>query len=163
MKYVVSLIGQQAGDIIEMPAHAAEACISNGTARLPTEAELQEWLDSPKATPRSAEVVERLIEGFETRRREDGQGYDLFVRDSEKPLNDAPLANLVQARDLAARVSEAAGGGDPVDIPGDWEDLGLVELRALAQKIDPRVKTNNQATAAIKAELKRRAEATSAT
>lgn len=168
--FVRQLIGRQAGQIIEMPYHAAEACLAQGSAERVTDAEILAAGLTPEAPVPVAELSITLPDGFEAHARPDGLGFDLYrspvTRDDKgeitsEPLNAAPLHNLIAARDAAVQLVEPPAPAGPVDIPEGWEDLKAEPMKALAVALgaDPEPTTKAEAVAFIEAEIARRADA----
>lgn len=166
--FVRQLIGRQAGQIIEMPFSAAEACLSNGTVQRVTEAEIIAAGHTPPQQPPAPEPAV-VPDGYEALTRIDGQGYDVFKRPvtrnergdvTDEALNPAPLHNLAALRDFVTQVLEAPPPPhvSPVTIPEGWQDLKADEMKALAVSLgaDPAPSTKADAIAAIDAEIARR-------
>jgi len=161
--FVRQLIGQQAGQIIEMPYHVVQACLSNGTVQSVTDAEVVEaGLTPPEPPP--VEAAPLVPHGYEAISRLDGQGYDLFkqpVLRNERgdviseAVNEKPLHNLAALRDYVAQVLErpAEPPKDPADvvIPEGWQNLRADEMKALAAALgaDPAPATKADALAFI--------------
>lgn len=93
-------IGAQAGQIIEVPAHVAEACFAQGTAErlTPEEAEAAGEPTIEEARP---EGVEEFLPGYSAERREDLLGWDVKWAGQDEPISAGPVHNLAAARDLA--------------------------------------------------------------
>ena len=169
--FVRLLIGQQHGQIVDMPFHAAEAGLSAGSVAKVTDAELQA-AGLADETKSSEAVPESMPNGY--RAEPVPGGFDVFLGDGQESINDAVLPNLPAARSFAFAHAEKAGGRkkparadekDPgsVDIPADWRVLSWPQLRVLASQVsDDPIKTKADALGAVDRELARRAAAKTA-
>ena len=97
---VRQLIGRQAGMIVDMAYHAAQAGLAMGTCEVPTDAELAQHGMGP-ARPLTVDAKpEQFPPGYSGAARPDGLGFDVHWGSLQQPLNDVPLANLLAARDF---------------------------------------------------------------
>ncbi len=167
--FVRQLIGRQAGEIVEMPYHAAEACLSNGTVQRVTDAEIVAAGMTPPEPP-PVEAAPMVPHGYEAISRLDDQGYDLFRQPvtrnergdvTDEPVNEKPLHNLAALRDFITQVVEAPKPADPqpADIPEGWQDLNAADMKALAVALgaDPAPATKADATAFVQSVVDARA------
>jgi hypothetical protein len=168
--FVRTLIGRQAGQIIELPYHAGSQAIDFGTAETVTDAEAA--AAGFVVAPTGADApVEDFPAGYWSEPI-DG-GFDVFLVGGDKPLNDHLIPNLPAARSFA--IEHAAGKIKPVapvargtrepkagdvTIPDGWKEMkfndGLSTLAA-AVSTTP-IKSKADAFAAIEQELAWRAE-----
>lgn len=74
-----------------------------------------------------------------------------------RSLPAKPEAEIIAAAQEAEQLAVAPPSPDRVEIPADWQAMHHMRLIALAQRIEPAVKTKADAFAAIEAELARQA------
>ncbi len=97
--FIFQLIGRQAGQVIEVPAHVAQSCTDMGTARYATDEEVAEsGLELPMARDTEAEP-EEAPPGY-TIETLDGGGYNVIAPD-QMQINEEPFRNLPAARSAA--------------------------------------------------------------
>ena len=171
--FVRQLIGRQAGEIIEMRADAAQACLAQGSAAPVTDEEMAAaGIAKP---PPAADTVPTLPEGYEALARPDGLGFDVYrtpVMRGEKgaitseSLNPAPLPNMIAVRDFIAAIATpntppSTQDAGNVAIPEDWQSLSATDLKALAKALgaDPAPSTKADASAFIEKAITDRATA----
>jgi hypothetical protein len=136
--FVRQLIGRNAGQIVEMPYHAASSNITMGTCAAVTDAELSEaGIEIPAMISESA--PETMPDGFTVKDAEGG-GFDILNVDGEV-LNQEHIPNLAAARSFAqTRFAERANKSKSVEssVVPDGEPLNLTdEERAALPKLDP--------------------------
>lgn len=166
--FVRQLIGRQAGEIIEMRADAAQACLAQGSAATVTDEELAAAGIAKPPTP--IDTAPAMTAGYEAHSRPDGLGYDVFrspVTRGERneitseSLNSAPLPNLVAARDFAADHAAAATSEskraleESLGLPEDWRVSKADDMKALAVQAgaDPAPTTKADALAFLEAKI----------
>ncbi len=171
--FVRQLIGRQAGEIIEMRADAAQACLAQGSAAPVTD---EEMAAAGMAKPQPEDdVAPGLPDGYEALRRSDGLGFDVYrapvLRSDDNvitsdSLNVAPLPNMIAVRDFVAENGGTAPGGAPADsgnvaIPEDWQSLDAAGMKSLAGALGavPAPSTKAAAVAFIEAVIAGRAAA----
>lgn len=134
--FVRQLIGREAGAIVELPYHAATACLAGGTAAEVTDEEIAAaGLTLPPAAP--VNEPEQLPRGYRAEPDIEGYGYNV-IDPGGVTLNQRPLPNLAAARSLAhehadprPKLAEEAGN-DEDDEPVDLAVLTRAQLDALA-------------------------------
>lgn len=104
--YVRTLVGRSAGDIIDLPVHAATSGMSMGTCAAVTDEEMAAVGITP-VRGAAESVAEEFPDGYTATPHEAG-GYALTGPDGE-PVSVAPIPNLAAARSAAnAHVLDAA-------------------------------------------------------
>ena len=126
--HVTLLIGQRAGQIVDLPSHAAQNLLTTGQAQQPTEAEIAAATEAnrvamqPKGAPDADEpgtVIHEVKHGAGDGRKIVAAGagkYNVLGIDGTK-LNDEPLARS-EALLLAAALKP---GGKPARPEGEEE------------------------------------------
>ena len=107
--YVRTLIGRNAGDIIDLPHHAATSGLSMGTCAAVTDDEIAAALPSLKSA--SSAPAETFPEGFTASPTEVG-GYLLSGPDGAV-ISEQPFPNLSAARSAAEAMVAAAAVAEP--------------------------------------------------
>jgi hypothetical protein len=128
--FVRQLIGREAGTIINLPAHAAEASLLAGTVSTVTDEELAEaGLNETPAEP--LPYPEQMPPGFRAEPSEDG-GFDVLDAGGVT-LNTEFIPNLPAARSFAHDYVAAQSTTAPaVDPEPNLDKLSRAELDALA-------------------------------
>lgn len=160
---VVSLIGNHAGTVLNLPYVAAQNSLQNGTARVATEEEITgAGLESPSDQPIIGEHV--MPVGY-TAVWDPGWGYDVVLSGFADPLNTTALPNLAAAVDFAvaqaasveAEIAAEIDGRTSIEIPANWQELNAADMRTLAANFsDDPVRNKGDGEAIITAELARR-------
>jgi len=155
--FVRQKIGREAGTIINLPAHAAEASLLAGTVETVTDEELAAaGLSETPADP--LPNPEQMPSGFRAKPSEDG-GFDVLDAGGVT-LNKEFIPNLPAARDFAHAYVAAQSTTAPVAEPetqeerADLEKLTRTELDAIAADLGVDVsgaKTKADVIAAIEA------------
>lgn len=156
--FVRQLVGPQAGEIIEMPHHAGQACLAVGTAESVTDEEIAEAGLRP-----AAEFVpvkpDALPDGYRAEPA-DGGGYNVIDAGGVNLTPETDIPNLAAARSFAL---DHAGLGDAPsapaepevdekpDLPADWRDLHFMKQISLAKQFDPSVTKKDEAIAVLEA------------
>lgn len=142
--YVISMIGQQLGQQIEMAFKDAQNCVMSGTHR---------WADDETDMPNAARMIIADREAAEAAEREADAKHNAEMR---------RLAAEPKIKSIEALLAEKAASDALVDIPEDWRELHHFKQIAIAKAItgDEDAKmTKADAAAVIEEELLRRAEA----
>jgi hypothetical protein len=134
--FVRTLIGREAGGIIDLPYSAAQACLAVGSAMAVTDEEvLAAGLTPPPAAPVNA--PEGLPRDYRVEPDPEGPGFNV-VDPGGVMLNKQPLPNLAAARSLAhSHADPFAGqhdGAPAVDEAVDLSKLSRSDLNALAAR-----------------------------
>lgn len=177
--FVRQMIGRHAGEIVEMRADAAQACLSQGSAAAVTDEEMTAAGLALPALP-APDTVPVLPAGYEFHPRQDSLGFDVFRSPVERgegnaiisePLNVAPLHNLAALRDyVAALVAAKHDGANAAmkaqaedaliaralaerGVPENWRRMSAADLKALAVSlgVDPAPGTKDEAWTAVAA------------
>lgn len=164
--FVRQLIGREAGSIIPLPYHAAQAALDMGTCAPVTDEEIaQAGLD-----PEPSIVLvkpDEMPEGYRVDVAEGG-GYNVIDAGGVNLTPDLEIPNLAAARSFAM---EHAGLADDTaespddeavakpEIPADWRDLPWFKMLHLARAYEPTVNRKDEAIVVLEAAEKAATEA----
>ena len=109
--YVRTLIGRNAGDIIDLPHHAATSGLSMGTCESVTDDEIVS-AGFPSMKSNASAPAEAMPEGYSAAPTELG-GYLLSGPDG-KIISEQPFPNLSAARNAAETLAEEAKGKEEI-------------------------------------------------
>jgi len=154
--FVRQLIGPQAGEIIDLPHHAAEACLAVGSAAPVTDEEIADagLQSAPDFVPPKAD---ELPPGYRLDLAEGG-GYNVFDAGGVNLTAEQDIPNLAAARSFA--IDHAQIGLVPVavadepnepELPADWRDLHHATQVKLAKQFDETVSTKAEAIVVLEA------------